>query len=146
RIPLNDYAIIALLMVLCVAFFGIDIGPMRRHEQRAVRGEGLGAVEGEADRVEEESAPDGRIRDLVLPIGVLVVVTVAGMIVTGALASGSLNLLEVFENTDVPTSLLIGSVLGWCVALLFARRRSVSRVTLRRSMSTGVRSMLPAMW
>ncbi|GAB2763723.1 Na+/H+ antiporter NhaC family protein [Salinifilum aidingensis] len=145
-VPLNYYAVGALVMVLCAVAFRIDFGPMRRHERRAVRGEGLGELERDASALEDGAAPDGKIRDLVLPIAVLVVGTVAAMVATGARAGGSADPLVVFENTDVPTSLLIGSVLGWLVSVVFAARRSVSRPLFLRGLGTGVRSMMPAIW
>ena len=35
-IPTNYYAITAILFVFAVAYFGLDFGPMRKHERRAV--------------------------------------------------------------------------------------------------------------
>lgn len=35
---MNFYAIFSLLLLLCVAFMGLDIGPMREHELNAQRG------------------------------------------------------------------------------------------------------------
>jgi tetracycline resistance efflux pump len=54
-IPTMYYPITALLFVFCVAYFGLDFGPMRKHERRAVE-DGIlvdtshGAVPGEADQ------------------------------------------------------------------------------------------------
>lgn len=147
-IPMNYYAITALLMVICVALFSIDFGPMRRHEARALRGGGLGEVVVAEAVPEHQPAAEhnGRIRDLVLPIVVLVVATVLGLVVTGIREAGSVAPLAIFENTDVPTALLFGSALGWVVALSFAVRRRISRTALGRASRVGVRSMLPAMW
>src|SRR5699024_8706994 len=36
-IPLNLYALAALLLVFLVAYFNVDIGPMKVHERRAVK-------------------------------------------------------------------------------------------------------------
>ncbi|PRW62266.1 Na+/H+ antiporter NhaC family protein [Actinopolyspora mortivallis] len=148
-VPVNYYAVIALLMVLCVVFFGLDIGPMRRHEQRALRGEGLtdpakGAFSREPES--EDHNPNGRIRDLIVPILALVVATVVAMIATGARAAAEVSPLAVFENTDVPTSLLCGGVVGWLVALGFAVRAGTGRQRLGRGTWSGIRSMLPAIW
>ncbi len=145
-IPLNYYAVGALVMVLCVVALNIDFGPMRRHERRAVEGEGLGELERDTSALEASAAADGKIRDLVLPIAVLVVGTVGAMVVTGARAGGSADPLVVFENTDVPASLLIGSFLGWLVAVAFAARRAVTRPLFLRGLGTGARSMMPAIW
>ncbi|MDG4870134.1 Na+/H+ antiporter NhaC family protein, partial [Guyparkeria sp. 1SP6A2] len=39
-VPMNFYAIFALLMVFAVVWFQMDIGPMRRHEINASQGRG----------------------------------------------------------------------------------------------------------
>lgn len=143
-VPVNYYGIVALLTVVCVAVFGLDFGPMRRHERSAGEGTDPGRLDA------EEQVPDtgvsGKIRDLVLPILLLVVSTISAMVVTGVRASGSTDPLRIFENTDVPTSLLCGSVLSWLVALALASRRGLAGMNLRRSLRSGVASMLPAIW
>ncbi len=162
--PMNYYAICTLLALFAVALLRIDFGPMRRHEQRALRGEGFTSPGGEATTgqstageatagettgdAERSTAPTGgKIRDLVAPIAVLVVATVAGMVVTGFRATeGPASALSVFENTDVPTALLFGSVLGWITAMVLSRRRAIPGRSLRRGLRSGIRSMTPAIW
>ncbi|WP_017977012.1 Na+/H+ antiporter NhaC family protein [Actinopolyspora halophila] len=148
-VPVNYYALIALLMVGCVVFFGLDIGPMRTHEKRALSGGGVtdpakGTVAKETGNEPGNSA--GKIRDLILPIAALVIATVTAMITTGARASSEITPLSVLENTDVPTSLLCGGVVGWLVALFFARSRGTGNAALGRGLWSGVKSMMPAIW
>lgn len=150
-VPLNYYAVTALLALFAVALLRIDFGPMRRHEQRALGGAGAeGSTAGSADGStgeEGEHAAGGKIRDLVAPIAVLVVATVLGMVWTGIRdTEGAVSALSIFENTDVPTSLLFGSVLGWITAMVLSRRRAVPGPALRRGLLSGIRSMTPAIW
>lgn len=149
-VPMNYYAVTTLLALFAVALLRIDFGPMRRHEERALRGEGFTSPTGEStgeDAGESAGRAGGKIRDLAAPIAVLVVATVAGMVLTGIRDSeGAVSALSVFENTDVPTSLLGGSVLGWITAMVLSRRRAVPYRALRRGAWSGIRSMTPAIW
>jgi tetracycline resistance efflux pump len=79
-IPTNYYAITAILFVFAVAYFGLNFGPMRKHERRAVEEGALfdashGPVPGEADR-NLPTREDGKVSDLVLPVATLIGVTV----------------------------------------------------------------------
>lgn len=150
-VPLNYYAVTALLALFAVGLLRIDFGPMRRHEQLALGGAGseestAGSADGSTGE-EGEHPAGGKIRDLVAPIAVLVVATVVGMVLTGIRdTEGAVSALSIFENTDVPTSLLFGSVLGWITAMVLSRRRAVPGPALRRGLRSGIRSMTPAIW
>ncbi|WP_308215316.1 Na+/H+ antiporter NhaC family protein [Sinobaca sp. H24] len=86
-IPMNFYAITALLLVLLMIVWKTDIGPMKKHERLALE-EGVlfdssklgipGETGGQLDEL------TGRVRDLVLPIVILVAATIVFMIITGA--------------------------------------------------------------
>src|SRR5699024_11379565 len=86
-IPLNLYALAALLLVFRVAYFNVDIGPMKVHERRAVK---------DKDPVgpNNQTIPGGlsdmfspheheKVYHLVIPIVVLIVVTISMIVVTG---------------------------------------------------------------
>ena len=81
-IPMNFYAIFALLLLLCVAFMGLDVGPMRQHELNAQKGnlydESKGLPPGANSDLPE--ADSGKILGLFLPITVLVFATIYFMI------------------------------------------------------------------
>src|SRR3712207_2833458 len=73
------YPITAILFVFAVAYFGLNFGPMRKHERRAVEEGELvdtshGFVPGEANR-NLPTREDGKVRDLVLPVATLIGVT-----------------------------------------------------------------------
>ena len=80
-IPTNYYAITALLFVFAVAFLGLNFGPMRKHEERAIRDgvlwdDSRGNVPGEADPTLQQRS-DGRVRDLLVPVATLIGATLA---------------------------------------------------------------------
>ncbi len=91
----------------------------------------------------------GRVRDLVAPIVTLVVVTFAMMFRTGYLAGGSMSIWSIFENTDVPLSLLIGGVTGTLVAAILygmqmKHNETASMQLMVRAFVSGIQSMMPA--
>lgn len=101
---MNFYAIFSLLMVFFVAYYSFDIGSMARHEKAA--------MERDENALEEEEGVKGQVRNLVLPILVLIVATVSMMMYTGgqalAEAGNPFNVLGAFENTNVGVSLVVG--------------------------------------
>ncbi|MCH1931694.1 Na+/H+ antiporter NhaC family protein [Shewanella sp. A25] len=151
-IPMNFYAIFSLLLLLCVAFMGLDIGPMREHELNAQRGnlydENKGLPPGaNADLPEADT---GKILGLFLPITVLVVATLYFMVSSGAkvLASEGVafNIISAFEKTDVSSSLFFGALIGLAVTLVLNIIQGVEKSLVFKGVVHGARSMLPAIY
>lgn len=85
-IGLNFYCILAILMVLVLALTQKDFGPMAAAEKRAAETGLLDDPAHSRESQEEKSASSGatpRAINLLLPIGVLVVVMFATLLVTG---------------------------------------------------------------
>ncbi|MCL1079863.1 Na+/H+ antiporter NhaC family protein [Parashewanella spongiae] len=151
-IPMNFYAIFSLLLLLFVSFYGLDVGPMRRHENNAQRGdlydESKGVPPGSITVLEEDK--NGSVLGLFLPIATLVVATIAFMIVTGmqALMAEDIpfSLIKAFENTDVGLSLVMGALIGLVVTLFLNWRQGLPIKQTVYAMSRGARSMMPAVY
>ncbi|RTR38484.1 Na+/H+ antiporter NhaC family protein [Shewanella canadensis] len=151
-IPMNFYAIFALLLLLCVAFMGLDIGPMRQHELNAQKGnlydEAKGLPPGANTDLPE--ADNGKILGLFLPITVLVFSTFYFMVSSGgdALADKGLefSLLGAFENTDVASSLFFGAAVGLASTLALVLIQGLNKSYILQGMVAGARSMLPAIY
>ena len=85
-IPLNFYCILAVFGTLAVSLFRINIGPMRKAEERADK---TGALDnpGRGGAFNEETAVPGnakpRVLNMFLPMGVLIVTILAVLTVTG---------------------------------------------------------------
>jgi tetracycline resistance efflux pump len=148
-IPTNYYAITAILFVFVVAYFGLDFGPMRKHERRAIEEGALfdasqGPVPGEADR-NLPTREDGRVIDLVLPVVTLIGVTVIGALWIGiSNTDGAITPMQILANTDVILSLFYGG-LAACVlsgVMLLLKRTPANQVA--RAGLSGIRSMLMA--
>lgn len=148
-VPMNLYAITALLLAIATAVLSLAFGSMRRHELAAIE-DGLlvdhsrGPVPGEADPT-LEARGDGRVGDLLWPVLVLTGVTLICAVWLGiANTEGPLSPMEILANTDVIISLLIGVVTACLVTTgrLLARRTPGELVG--RAAVAGLRSMLVA--
>jgi tetracycline resistance efflux pump len=146
-IPTNYYAITAILFVFAVAYFGLNFGPMRKHEERAME-EGVlvdtshGTVPGEADQ-DLPMQEDGKVRDLVLPVVTLIGVTVFGALWIGiSNTDGAITPMQILANTDVIISLFYGGLIACLLsgAMLLLKRTPVSHVATAGL--SGARSML----
>ena len=85
-IPLNFYCILAVFGTLAVSLFGINIGPMRKAEERADK---TGALDnpGRGGTLTEEmmfpSKAKPRVLNMLLPMGVLIATILAVLTITG---------------------------------------------------------------
>ncbi|MCG9696174.1 Na+/H+ antiporter NhaC family protein [Shewanella sp. Isolate11] len=151
-IPMNFYAIFALLLLLCVAFMGLDVGPMRQHEMNAQKGnlydESKGLPPGASHELPE--ADSGKILGLFLPISVLVLATVYFLINSGAesLAAEGLpfSVIGAFEKTDVALSLFYGSLVGLATTLVLVLSQGLDKAMIFKGLIVGAKSMLPAIY
>ncbi|MCS1351864.1 Na+/H+ antiporter NhaC family protein [Mechercharimyces sp. CAU 1602] len=149
-IPANYYAITALLLLLAVILFQLDIGPMRKHERRAQE-EGVLVDPNSGDVPGHESvlpsSETGKISNLLLPLIGLIIGTIISMAWTGIQAiEGEVTLLTILEFTDVSASLFYGAIVGVVVALFANLRQKTSGSWLFKGAWAGIRSMLPAIY
>jgi len=154
--PMNFYAVSTLIMVFFFAWTDIDLFAMKRHEQLAAKTGQLFDPMKEIPGQLKDDFPDhvhGRVRDLVGPIVTLVAVTLGMMIWTGYKASVAdsleVTIWSIFENTNVPFSLVIGgitgSVLGGALYIMQMKKNETASVALmRRAFFSGLKAMLPA--
>ncbi|TQM08990.1 Na+/H+ antiporter NhaC family protein [Pseudonocardia kunmingensis] len=148
-IPMNLYAITALLLAVAAAVLSLAFGPMRRHERLAVEDGVLfdssrGPVPGEADR-NLQARGDGRVGDLLWPVLVFTGVTVACALWIGiAGTDGPLSPMEVLANTDVIFSLFVGVVVACVLSAATLLRRRTPGALVGRAAVSGLRSMLMA--
>ncbi len=151
-IPMNFYAIFALLMVFAVAWFKLDIGPMQKQEWLAEK------PNPETDKLDDvindelgiRENQNGHVADLIIPIIVLIVSTVSWMLFSGyqvLLEAGKyFSILGAFENTNVGTSLLYGSGMGLLSALFTVFRQQVAMPEISATLIVGAKSMFGAVF
>ncbi|WP_349408386.1 Na+/H+ antiporter NhaC family protein [Pseudalkalibacillus sp. SCS-8] len=149
-IPMNIYALAALLLVFATALFNINLFSMKTHEERAVnKGQVLNpdnkAVPGEQSDLPESDK--GKVGDLIWPIVALIIGTVAAMLYTGAQATeGEVTILSMFENTDVAKSLVYGGLVGLAVIVILFLTKGLPSKHFGTGIWKGIESMLPAIY
>ncbi len=151
-IPMNFYAVFALLLVFVVAWFQVDVGPMRRHEQEAIRGNGYSENDNASSDLNDElgikESNNGRVSDLMMPIVTLIIATVFFMIFTGyqALAADDVafSVLGAFEETDVGMALFYGGLVGLAAALIPVLRQKLPMADVTATLWVGAKSMFGA--
>ena len=85
-IPLNFYCILAVFGTLAVSLFGINIGPMRKAEERADKTGALDNPGRGGTLTEETTSPSKakpRVLNMLLPMGVLIATILAVLTITG---------------------------------------------------------------
>ena len=119
-IAFNFYAIAAVILTLLVILFGIDIGPMRKAEERARGGEVLWPdatpmIDEEVLSTEPAEGVTPLARNMVLPIAAMVLFMPLALFITGDgdIRDGS-------GSTSVLWSVSIGLTVAW--ALLLGQR------------------------
>lgn len=151
-IPMNLYVWAALGVVVIIALRQVDFGPMKKHEERALRTGEVANPENK-ERVDVEShlpmSDHNKISDLLLPIGALFIATLAAIYWDGLNAvEGKKTLMNIFGEADVSFALLCGGIVGLITTfLLFTRHMRAHKLTgqhFRIGIIEGAKSMLPA--
>ncbi|MGO4888915.1 Na+/H+ antiporter NhaC family protein [Anaerobacillus sp. MEB173] len=149
-VPMNFYAILALLMVFAVVIFKLDIGLMKKQEIHAMNtGELVDLTKGPVpgDQQNVTVSDKGKVGDLLWPIATLISATVFFMIFTGIQGTeGEVTILSIFENTDVAAALVYGGLLGLAVAIVLVLVKGVSGRQFGSGLWAGIKSMLPAIY
>jgi Na+/H+ antiporter NhaC len=152
---MNFYVWASIGMVFIVALKDFNIGPMKRHEERAIN---EGHVYDPEKPVPGELKDDlptsstGKIGDLTWPILALFAGTIGAMIWTGYEAvAGEATILAIFENTDVTKSLILGGLFGLIITLAMFFRQAfllggVGADVFGKGVLAGMKSMLPAIY
>ena len=143
-IPFNLYALLTIAMMILLAVFKLDFGPMARHERSAQNGDVFSGLQTYAEAAEEAANPRGRVLDLLLPIGVLIVSCVTGMLYSGDFFSG-VDFVTAFSQSDASVGLMLGSSCALVFTLVYySFRRLMSFRELMACVPEGFKSMVPA--
>ena len=157
-IPFNIYAIMTILMVFTFCIFKLDFGKMRKDEILAEDTNDLNGGIKEEIVISEEveiKNKNPKVRDLVIPVIILILSCIGGMIYTGYCydwESGILgspiqsnNIIEAFSNCDAGLSLAIGSTIALIIiSIYYLIRKSLSFEDIMESIPQGFKAMVPA--
>jgi Na+/H+ antiporter NhaC len=116
-IPYNYYALLTILMMILMAVFKIEFGPMARHEINAKNGD-IFTVKAPVAAGEENVEKKGKVIDLVLPVIVLIICCVIGMIYTGGFFEGK-SFVDSFADSDASVGLAYGAFGGIVFMVLY---------------------------
>lgn len=154
-IPYRFYPIFMLCFVLIIALTGRDYGPMLHAERRARRNEGYDdeTIGRDADsEIEPDASIEGRWYNAVIPIGVLIIGTVIGILVTGYSAEVWASDKSFWSKTmttvggaDSYVALLWASICSTITAIALTSFQKI--LSFRQSMEAmmvGFKIMLPA--
>lgn len=144
-IPYNYYAILTIIMMVFLAVFKLDYGPMAVHEENAKKGDLFTVAYAQNEKEDASTVVGkGKVIDLVLPIIVLIVSCVVGMIYTGGFFSGE-SFVNSFANSDASVGLVLGSFGGLVVTLAFyIVRRVLPFKECMSCITEGFKAMVPA--
>lgn len=146
-IPYNLYAILTIIMIVIICGTKLNFGPMKRFEKAAIEeGDLFSGNEVKTVSSEEVEISDrGNVLDLVIPIGALIVATIAAMIYTGGGFTKEVSVLSSFGNCDSSLSLVIGSFLALVITfVLYLPRKIMTFKEFMESITEGIKSMVPA--
>ena len=145
-IPYNFYALLTLAMMILIIWLNIDYGPMKVHEDNALKGDlfTTGITE-EAAETMRKGEKIGSVIDLVLPIVMLIVCCVIGMIYTGGFFEDK-GFVDAFANSDASVGLVLGSAVALLITVAFYLvRQSLPFADCMDCLPEGFKQMVPAM-
>ena len=146
-IPFNFYALLTLAMMVIIIFLGIDYGPMKTHEENALKGDlfTTGITEEAAETLRKGETKIGSVIDLVLPIVMLIICCVIGMIYTGGFFEDK-GFVDAFANSDASVGLVLGSAVALIITVAFYLvRQSLPFADCMDCLPEGFKQMVPAM-
>ncbi|KGX86692.1 Na+/H+ antiporter NhaC family protein [Pontibacillus litoralis] len=149
-VPLNLYVFAAILLVFLSIFMKVDLGAMKKHEDRAQQTGELvtkgKVIPGDLDNAFVEHH-NGKVIHLIAPIVALFISTVAAMILTGMQAvEGQVHLLSIFAATNVTLSLFIGGLVAVMTSVVLYIKQPQPKTNVWKVMNEGTKSMLPAIY
>ncbi|HHV95619.1 MAG TPA: Na+/H+ antiporter NhaC family protein [Clostridiaceae bacterium] len=145
-IPYNLYSLLTIAMIIIITRMKFDYGPMKIHEDNAIL---HGDLYTTPDRPYEGQDGDvvvgkGKVKDLVIPVIILIVFCILGMIYTGGILEGA-NIIDAFANCDASLGLSLGSSLALIIIIAYLLLRKV--LTFKECMEClpeGFKAMVPA--
>lgn len=144
-IPYNYYALLTIVMMIVCVLLKIEYGPMKLHEDNAIKGDLYTTPDRPYANAEEDVVESrGSMIDLVFPVLVLIICCVIGMIYTGGFFSGT-GFVEAFSGSDASVGLMLGSFFAFIITIVFYGIRRVLKFSESMAcIPDGFKAMVPA--
>ena len=144
-IPYNYYALLTIVMMIGLTLLRIDFGPMRKHEENALKGDLYTTPDRPyADAENEVVVGKGKVIDMVIPVVILIIFCAGGMLYTGGFFSGA-GFVEAFSGSDAAVGLSTGSLLALILIVAFYLvRRVLSFTDCMSCIPDGFKAMVPS--
>ena len=149
-IPWNYYALLTLFMLVVLAVFDLDYGPMKILEDNAKKGDFYTTPERTyADADESKNKTNGKVSDLVVPVIILIICCVSGLLYTGGFFTADsetfMDVVNAFASCDASTGLMYGSFLALVlIFILYMVRRTMTFTQFTDCIAEGFKIMVPA--
>ena len=131
-------------MIIFISAIGLDFGPMKRHEDNALKGDLFTTTNRPYEEEKEAPASKGKVIDLVIPIVILISLCVFGMVYTGGFFDGT-GFIDAFAGCDAALGLSLGSVLALIVIIIYYICRDVLNFEeCMQAIPEGFKAMVPA--
>lgn len=143
-IPYNLYALLTIIMVIFISLTGLDYGSMKLHEDNAAKGDLFTTRNTVYSSEDDNTSPNGKVIDLIIPVVILIICCVMGMIYSGGFFSGE-SFINAFANCDASYALSFGSVISLIIIIVyFLARRTLKFSDCMSAIPSGFKQMVPA--
>lgn len=145
-IQYNFYALFTLAFMVAIALMKFDFGPMKLHEDNALKGDLYTTPDRPyANAADEIPNKNGKVIDLIIPVFVMLVpCCILGLLYTGGFFAGE-SFMDAFANCDASLGLVYGSLVAILMMLVyFLLRKSMSFKEFMDCLPQGFRNMVPA--
>lgn len=145
-IPYNFYALGTILMMILIVVTGLDFGPMKLHEENAMKGDLFTTSDRPYQDADNEiPSSRGSVLDLVLPVLTLIVSCIIGIIYTGGFFEGA-GFIDAFANSSSAVGLVYGSLITLIFTFfLYMTRGIITFQDFMDCLPAGFRSMAAPM-
>jgi Na+/H+ antiporter NhaC len=144
-IPFNFYALFSIVMIVTIVLLKFDFGPMKRHEDNALKGDLFSTDDRPFEGVKEEKINEnGHILDLVIPIIVFLIPScIICLVYTGGAFAG-VSFIDAFADCDASLGLTYGSLIGLLLTIVYmVARKAATFQSILDALPAGFRNMVP---
>lgn len=142
-IPYNLYAWLTMVFMLFIILTGKDFATMGQAVKSGFE------ISKEYQDVQEEKSEvgNGKVKDLILPLIVLIIACIYGMLYTGGIHTEGVTIANAFADCDASKALVFGSFTAFVfTGLLYLPRKIIKFSEFCECFTQGFKAMVPAIF